>query len=199
MNHRSRSNGGYCREDVSGFEERRPQPLRHHSQAFWFVAISAATSVNGHRRQHERDGNGPADPADGNTPPSRIGHEYAGRLPRLADCALLHLPRTSFGGRSRSLAWVSTRRSARRCVATVALPARLFFLASAPIRSASHSTLIACEHHGANRLGHARSERSTARATCSRERARTAHVSATRQRSGLPAEHSSPRSASTVA
>jgi hypothetical protein len=49
------------------------------------------------------------------------------------------------------------------------------------------------------RSRHARSERSTARATCSRERAPTAHASATRQRSGVPAEHSSPRSASTAA
>lgn len=81
--------------------------------------------------------------------------------------------------------------------ATVALRARLFFV---PLRqSAQPATPIACEQHGANQLAYARSERSTALATCSRERARTAHVSATRQRSGLPAEHSSPRSASTAA
>ena len=79
----------------------------------------------------------------------------------------------------------------------VALPARLLYL---PLRRCAELvTPIACEHHGANQLSYARSERSTARATCSRERARTAHPRATRQRSGLPAEHSSPRSARTTA
>jgi hypothetical protein len=49
------------------------------------------------------------------------------------------------------------------------------------------------------RTGYARRERSSARATCSRDRAPTADVSAMRQRSGVPAPHSSRRSAKTAA
>jgi len=45
----------------------------------------------------------------------------------------------------------------------------------------------------------ARRDRSTARATCSRERAATASPSATRQRSGVAPEHARPRSAITAA
>ena len=48
-------------------------------------------------------------------------------------------------------------------------------------------------------VGHVRRERSTSRATCLRERARTALLRATRQRSGVAAEHCNPRSAITAA
>lgn len=48
-------------------------------------------------------------------------------------------------------------------------------------------------------VSHPRRERSIARATCSRERALTAQLSARRQRSGVAAEHCNPRSVRTAA
>ena len=109
--------------------ERRPQPLRHHSRAFWFVAIP-------YRPRARRP----------SSPVWRIARwcTRPGRASR---------------GRSRSLACVSTRRSARRCVCDRRATRLGSSSASAPIRSAGHSTPIACEHHGANPLAITREAR----------------------------------------